>query len=107
MYPIKIRCDGCDRGPTFWEWARAELTMQGYHEWRHPGRVFKEAGLPMTYENRERCALAYQQIFGLEIKDELSYFCPQCQERVLEELPSLIPNLPTTPASPDPGPRPW
>ena len=38
----KIRCDGCGRGPNFFEWVRGELSQGGYGDWRHPGVIFKE-----------------------------------------------------------------
>lgn len=76
--------------PTFLEWVRGELTMDGYREWRHPGIAFKEAGMPITYDNRARCQQLFFTLFGRPLPEDADYLCPQCQERIAEELPALV-----------------
>jgi len=84
-----LRCDGCGRGPKLIEWLRAEFTSDGYAEWRHPGRIFREAGIPLSYENKDRCARLFEALFGHPPPEEMAYLCPECQEWALRELPGL------------------
>lgn len=85
-----IHCDGCGRTPTFLEWVRGEFTTDGYREWRHPGIAFRDAGMPITYDNRTRCQQLFFTLFGRPLPEEADYLCPHCQERAAEELPALI-----------------
>ncbi|HEU4752445.1 MAG TPA: hypothetical protein VFU47_04980 [Armatimonadota bacterium] len=85
-----IFCDGCARKPSFWEWVRGELTSAGYHEWRHPGIIFKEHGLPIVHEHREKASRVFRGLFGREMPEEMSYLCPECQAFASRELPALI-----------------
>jgi hypothetical protein len=89
MRLTNLRCDGCLREPRFWEWVRGELSQTGYQDWRHPGIVFKQIGCPLTYENRRKGERVFLQIFGRPIPEELSYLCPECQQRVELEGPGL------------------
>lgn len=86
----KLHCDGCGREPTFWEWFRGEFTNQGYPDWRHPGIAFRNAGLPFTYDNQAQCAQFFFELFGRPIPEDMGYFCPDCQVRAEEELPSMV-----------------
>ena len=90
MLLTKMHCDGCGREPTFWEWVRGELSSDGYFDWRHPGIAFRDAGCPMTYDNRERVARLFWALFGRPQPDEMAYLCPQCQLRTEAELPALV-----------------
>jgi hypothetical protein len=84
-----LRCDGCERTPTFWEWCRGELTARGYPEWAHPAIAFKDAGLPLTPENRAVYEQLFTTLFNHPAPDDWSYFCPDCGERVRAEVPEL------------------
>ncbi|MFN3649987.1 MAG: hypothetical protein ACK47B_10435 [Armatimonadota bacterium] len=87
------------------EWFKGEITMQGYPDWRHPGIAFSKAGVKMTYENRAKCERLFRELFGRPMPHELSYLCPDCESRVIEELPELAAadtggNLRDTPREP-------
>jgi len=84
-----IRCDGCGRGPNFVEWIRGEFSQSGYAEWHHPGIAFRDAGVPMSYDNRGRCERLFLALFGHPMPDNLSYLCPHCAQLAKEELPAL------------------
>ena len=98
----RMSCDGCGRGPSFVEWCRGELTNEGYGDWRHPGIVFKQHGIPLDYQNRRKCERLFYALFGRKLPDEADYLCPDCQRRADEELPDLIARDPGDP--PDSGP---
>ena len=104
MRLTKMFCDGCGRVPTFWEWAKGELSSDGYQDWRHPGIVFKEAGCPLVYENKGKSGRAFQALFGRPIPEELSYLCPECQSRAELELPGIISSDPGDPVQQQPPP---
>ncbi|MCC2670554.1 MAG: hypothetical protein K0Q72_3025 [Armatimonadetes bacterium] len=90
MLLTNVRCDGCGRGPRFLEWVKGELTSEGYPEWRHPGIVFREAGCPLTYDNRAQCAQFFYTLFERPFPEDAAYLCPDCQERAHAELPSMV-----------------
>jgi hypothetical protein len=101
----KIYCDGCGRGPSFWEWAKGELTTGGYGEWRHPGIAFQSAGCPITYNTRAKAEYLFEALFNRVMPEELGYLCPHCQEYVAAELPALSAGY--TGESHRPTPRHW
>ena len=90
MRLTKIHCDGCGRTPNFWEWVRGELTVDGYREWRHPGIAFRDAGMPMNYDNRAHCQQLFHMLFDRPLPEEADYLCPQCQAYAEAELPALV-----------------
>ena len=99
MRLTKMQCDGCGRVPNFWEWVRGEMTAEGYSNWRHPGIAFKNAGIPLSFENRSRAQRLFYALFDRPLPDELNFLCPECQELAEMELPSLVA---TDPGDPDP-----
>ena len=90
MRLTRMHCDGCARQPSFWEWAKGELSASGYENWRHPGIAFKEAGCPLVYDKRKQGERLFLQLFGRPMPEELSYLCPECQMKVEIELPALV-----------------
>src|SRR5438105_4833875 len=84
-----MRCDGCGRPPNFVEWVRGEFSQAGYEEWRHPGIVFRAAGVDFTYDTRGKCERLFEALYGHPMPDELSYLCPNCAKLAQEELPAL------------------
>jgi len=86
----EIYCDGCGGKPSVWAWIRAELTSEGYSNWRHPAIAFQAAGCPMTYNTRGLCERLFKRLFNRLLPEEPSYLCPRCQDRVAAELPDLM-----------------
>lgn len=89
MRLTKIQCDGCGRSPNILEWLRGEFSTDGYHDWRHPAIAFKEAGCPISYDNRGKAERMFQALFGREMPEQAGFLCPRCQRLVDEELPVL------------------
>lgn len=104
MRLTRMFCDGCGRQPTFWEWAKGELSASGYQDWRHPGIPFKAAGCPIVYDKRAQAERLFLQLFGRSMPEELSYLCPDCQVRVETELPALV-AADSGDTQPEPQPR--
>jgi hypothetical protein len=90
MLLTKISCDGCGRKPSLVEWIRGELTSSGYPDWAYPGIAFNKAGMPIGQTNRAKCERVFWALFGRPMPEELSYFCPQCQAWVEQELPDAL-----------------
>jgi hypothetical protein len=103
MLLTKIHCDGCLRLPNLWEWMKGELTNDGYPDWRYPGIPFREAGVSLG-DSGTRGAELFHRLFGRPLPEEPGYLCPQCQVRVLNELPALAAEVDDrTQAMPPPG----
>lgn len=89
MLLTQMRCDGCGRKPTLAEWFRGELTAEGYPEWRHPGIVFRECGVPIQPGNQAKIAYLFEALYGRPLPIELGFLCPQCQDYAEAEIPAL------------------
>jgi len=90
MLITNLLCDGCGRKPNLMEWIRAEMTNSGYAEWRHPGIAFRRGGCEISNMTREKIERLWEDLFQRETPSPLSFLCPECQERVAEELPELL-----------------
>jgi len=106
MRLTRMACDGCGRLPNLWEWMRGELSQEGYPDWRHPGIVFRAAGCPLGYDNRQKARRAFERLFARPMPEELSYFCPTCNARAQLDLPTVLAEDPgeRTQLLPPPGP---
>lgn len=89
MLLTQMRCDGCGRKPTLAEWFRGELTAEGYPDWRHPGLIFRECGVPIAPENRAKVEYLFETLYGRPMPIELGFLCPQCQDHAEAEIPAL------------------
>jgi hypothetical protein len=91
-----LHCDGCGRKPNLAEWMKGEFGG-GYDQWRHPGIVFKEAGVPFEGDTQSMADRIFRKLFGRPIPVEMDYLCPTCNTRAARELPRLIAEDPGDP----------